>query len=85
MTDIKLVVFDLDGVITETSHQHYLAWKELADELGIEIDLKFNETLKGVSRMDSLDRILGRGAERDAGVGYGASEDSPPMMPRLAP
>jgi beta-phosphoglucomutase len=51
----------LDGVLTETSRQHYLAWKELADELGIPIDLEFNETLKGVSRMDSLARILARG------------------------
>ena len=65
MKDIKLFVFDLDGVLTETSHQHYFAWKELADELGIEIDLEFNETLKGVSRMDSLERILARGNQQD--------------------
>lgn len=61
MKTIKLFVFDLDGVLTETSHQHYKAWKQLADELGIEIDLTFNETLKGVSRMDSLRKILARG------------------------
>lgn len=65
MKTIKLFVFDLDGVLTETSQQHYLAWKELADELGIEIDHEFNETLKGVSRMDSLDRILARGDQQD--------------------
>ncbi len=58
---IKAFLFDLDGVITETSHQHYIAWKELADELGIEIDLGFNEQLKGVSRVDSLIRILEKG------------------------
>ncbi len=57
----KAFLFDLDGVITETSHQHYIAWKELANELGIEIDLEFNEQLKGVSRVDSLNRILERG------------------------
>jgi len=66
MKDIQLFVFDLDGVLTETSHQHYNAWKQLADELGIEIDLEFNETLKGVSRMDSLDRILALGNKQDA-------------------
>ncbi len=59
---IKAFLFDLDGVITETSHQHYIAWKELANELGIEIDLEFNEQLKGVSRVDSLTRILERGS-----------------------
>jgi|LGVF01.2.fsa_nt_gb beta-phosphoglucomutase len=61
MNNIRLVIFDLDGVLTETTKQHYLAWKTLASELGINIDLVFNETLKGVSRMDSLDRILKRG------------------------
>ena len=61
MNELQLVIFDLDGVITETSNQHYTAWKQLAGELGIEIDLAFNETLKGVSRMDSLERILTRG------------------------
>lgn len=55
---IKLIIFDLDGVLTETSEQHYFAWKKLSKEIGVEIDLKFNETLKGVSRMDSLERIL---------------------------
>lgn len=54
----KLFIFDLDGVITDTAEFHYLAWKQLAEELGITIDREFNETLKGVSRMDSLERIL---------------------------
>lgn len=57
----KGFVFDLDGVITDTAKFHYLAWKELAAELGISIDETFNETLKGISRMDSLDRILAHG------------------------
>ena len=51
-------IFDLDGVITDTAKFHYQAWKALADSLGISIDETFNETLKGISRMDSLDRIL---------------------------
>lgn len=58
---IKGVIFDLDGVITDTAEYHYLAWKALAEELGIEIDRKFNEQLKGVSRTDSLERILRHG------------------------
>ena len=54
----KGVLFDLDGVITDTAEYHYLAWKKLADELGITIDREFNEKLKGVSREDSLRLIL---------------------------
>ncbi len=61
MDKIKLVIYDLDGVITETSEQHFLAWKQLAEELNINLTREFNETLKGVSRMDSLDRILALG------------------------
>ncbi|MFC7061052.1 beta-phosphoglucomutase [Halobacillus seohaensis] len=54
----QLFIFDLDGVITDTAEQHYIAWKEMAQEIGIEIDRKFNESLKGVSRGDSLEKIL---------------------------
>ncbi|WP_301885537.1 beta-phosphoglucomutase [Neisseria uirgultaei] len=57
------VLFDLDGVITDTAEYHYRAWKKLAEELGISIDRKFNEQLKGVSRDDSLKRILTHGGK----------------------
>ncbi len=63
---IEAVVFDLDGVITDTAHYHYLAWKHLADELGIPFDADFNENLKGVSRVDSLKLILAHGNQADA-------------------
>ncbi|EMW5406053.1 beta-phosphoglucomutase [Enterococcus faecalis] len=59
-------IFDLDGVITDTAKFHYQAWKALADSLGIPIDETFNETLKGISRMDSLDRILVHGHRENA-------------------
>lgn len=55
---VTACIFDLDGVITDTAAYHYLAWKQLGEELGIEFDHAFNETLKGISRMDSLERIL---------------------------
>lgn len=55
---LKGVLFDLDGVITDTAHYHYLAWKKTAESIGIEFDEAFNENLKGVSRMDSLLLIL---------------------------
>ncbi|MFB7138741.1 beta-phosphoglucomutase [Gottfriedia sp. NPDC056225] len=55
---IEAIIFDLDGVITDTAEFHYLAWKKLGADLGIPFDREFNETLKGVSRTDSLERIL---------------------------
>lgn len=54
----KAVLFDLDGVITDTAEYHYLSWKNLVNELGYDIDRDFNEKLKGVSRDESLHRIL---------------------------
>ena len=58
----KAVLFDLDGVITDTAEYHYLAWKALAEELGIEgVNRSFNEQLKGISRDDSLQKILDLG------------------------
>ncbi len=62
----KCAIFDLDGVLTETSEQHYEAWKVLADELGIDFDRDYNEHLKGVSRMESLELILKNGNKTDA-------------------
>lgn len=67
----KGLVFDLDGVITDTAKFHYQAWKALADSIGIAIDLQFNEQLKGISRMDSLDRILVHGGKEND---YSAAE-----------
>lgn len=58
---IKGVIFDLDGVITDTAEYHYIAWKDLANKMGIDIDREFNETLKGISRGESLERILEKG------------------------
>jgi beta-phosphoglucomutase-like phosphatase (HAD superfamily) len=57
----KGFIFDLDGVIVDTAKYHYLAWKKLANEIGLDITLEDNERLKGVSRMDSLDIILALG------------------------
>lgn len=59
----KGFIFDLDGVITDTAKYHYLAWKELASGLEIEIDEAFNESLKGIDRMTSLERILAFGGK----------------------
>lgn len=56
----KAIIFDLDGVIVHTDKFHYLAWKSVADQLGIYFDELINNRLRGVSRMESLDIILER-------------------------
>ncbi|KAB7670683.1 beta-phosphoglucomutase [Bacillus sp. B1-b2] len=58
---LKGIIFDLDGVITDTAEFHYLAWKKTAEEIGVPFDREFNEELKGVSRMESLYKILDHG------------------------
>jgi beta-phosphoglucomutase len=56
---LKGVIFDLDGVITDTAEYHYLGWQRLADEEGLPFDRMANEALRGVSRRESLRLILG--------------------------
>ena len=58
---LQAIIFDLDGVITDTAEYHYLAWKALAEELNIPFSHDFNEQLKGISRMESLEKILVHG------------------------
>ena len=52
------VIFDLDGVICYTDEYHYLAWKAMADELGVYFDRTINNRLRGVSRIASLEIVL---------------------------
>lgn len=54
----KGFIFDLDGVIVDTAHFHFLAWKNTAMELGFNLTEELNEQLKGVSRVNSLKKIL---------------------------
>lgn len=58
MTIPAAFIFDLDGVIVETAHYHYKAWKRLADTLDIPFGESENQELKGLSRRKSLDKIL---------------------------
>lgn len=62
---IKGFIFDLDGVLTDTAEYHYQAWKRMANKLGIPLDREMNEQLKGISRMDSLERILALGNQTE--------------------
>lgn len=56
----RAIIFDLDGVICHTDKYHYLAWKQVADELNIYFDETINNRLRGVSRMESFEIILER-------------------------
>lgn len=58
MDNHKAFIFDLDGVIVDTAKFHFLAWRKLANDLGFDFTEEQNEQLKGVSRADSLKKIL---------------------------
>ncbi len=64
MKRFEAAIFDLDGVLADSASAHFIAWKHIADELGIAFDERANEALKGVDRMGSLRHILGLGAVR---------------------
>ena len=63
---LQAVIFDLDGVITDTAEYHYQAWQRLADEEGLPFDRAANERCRGVTRRDSLLVVLGGRPETDA-------------------
>jgi beta-phosphoglucomutase len=65
MENIQACIFDLDGVIVDTAVYHYKAWKRLANDIGFDFTEHQNEQLKGVSRMASLNLILGWGNVTD--------------------
>lgn len=53
------ILFDLDGVLTDTSEYHYLSWKHLADDEGIPFTHQENDDhLRGVGRKESLQYLL---------------------------
>ncbi|RHW44862.1 beta-phosphoglucomutase [Bombilactobacillus bombi] len=55
----KGALFDLDGVIADTSVYHFQAWKKLIqDNFQQDLPSQLEEQTKGVSRADSLQRIL---------------------------
>lgn len=58
MAEIRAFIFDLDGVITDTAELHYLAWDQLTKVEGVPFTRDDNEHLRGLSRRDSLLRIL---------------------------
>lgn len=70
---MKAILFDLDGVIVSTDEQHYVAWKALADRLGIPFSREINNRFRGVSRMacmDILEQIGGKHYTREEKEAY---------------
>lgn len=55
---IKGIIFDLDGVLTHTSEEHFEAWSDLATKLGKELPPWAKDATRGISRMDSLEVVL---------------------------
>lgn len=58
-SEIRGVIFDLDGVLTDTAEYHYRGWQKLADEEGLPFNREANEALRGVARRESLMHIIG--------------------------
>lgn len=58
---LKACLFDLDGVLVDTAQYHYQAWKKLANTLGFDFSVQQNEQLKGISRTESLNKVLAWG------------------------
>jgi kojibiose phosphorylase len=63
---IQGLILDLDGVITDTAEAHYQAWQRVADEEGLPFDRQANEALRGISRRESVRRLLGARAVTEA-------------------
>ena len=58
LSKIKGCIFNLDGVIVDTAKYHYIAWRRLANDMGFDFSPEQHETLRGLSRMASLERLL---------------------------
>ncbi|WP_262690625.1 beta-phosphoglucomutase [Kordiimonas aestuarii] len=86
----KACIFDLDGVITDTAHFHFLAWQRLAHSLGIAFDHADNDQLKGVGRMQSLEYILAKSsrayseAEKET-LAHQKNEDYKTLIQEISP
>jgi beta-phosphoglucomutase len=52
------LIFDLDGVLTDTEEFHYRSWQRLADDLGVPFSRAASHELRGRSRADALDLFL---------------------------
>lgn len=56
--NIAACIFDLEGIIINTSKYNFLAWKKLAVELGFELSDEYNEKLNGLGSMPAVEILL---------------------------
>ena len=87
---IQGICFDLDGVLVQTDNLHYLAWKGLADRLGIPFDRAQGDRCRGISRMESLEIVLEHAnhiysAEEKERFAQEKNEAYQAMLARLSP
>ena len=59
---LEAVIFDMDGVLLDTTEYHYLSWKKIAERLRIPFTRWDNDQLPGLSRREALD-VLRRGRQ----------------------
>ena len=55
---MRAFIFDLDGIIVDTAKYHFKSWRIISKNFGFELLETQNELLKGLSREESLERIL---------------------------
>lgn len=63
--NIKGVLFDLNGIVTDSWRYHSKSWREVAESLGITWSDELEEAIKGRDRIDSLNEILKVGGQLD--------------------
>ena len=68
---LKAILFDLDGVVTDTAGLHSAAWRRMALELGWRFDEDLHDALRGVPRLNALALVAGRN-----GVSLSAGESA---------
>ncbi|MFD1440862.1 beta-phosphoglucomutase [Lacticaseibacillus hegangensis] len=62
---LKGLLFDLDGVLTDSAKYHLQAWNQLATDLNITLPPEANQQLRGRSRLDSLNLVLSYGHQEN--------------------
>lgn len=53
-----LILFDMDGVLVDTSCLHFNAWVQVADEYAIRVDPQLERKLRGRSRVESFKAVF---------------------------
>jgi len=58
---LKAVIFDMDGVITNTVPHHFSAWKKFFKQHGVNLSKRaYEKKVNGIPRKDGITNILGK-------------------------